>query len=74
MFTSDAIEPTVNVMLSSTQTVPAEVVAVCYQGTTLIGGGLATTTTVRAGAPTMLRLTAALSQSPTSCNGYAHRA
>jgi hypothetical protein len=71
-FVPDAIEPDVDVTVTSPDAVSAEIVAVCYQGTGLIGGGVATVAHVPAGGSATYRLAAALSQTPTSCTGYAY--
>ena len=62
VFVPDAIEPTLDITVSATEVVAAKVVAACYQGTTLIGGGVETTVTVQPGAHTTLRLAAALEE------------
>jgi hypothetical protein len=74
VFTPDAIEPMIDVTMSATQAVTAQVVAACYVGTTLIGGGVAATATVQPRTTKTVRLSAALSQTPTSCRGFAYRA
>lgn len=73
-FVPDAIEPGVDVTVTSPDAVSAEIVAVCYQGTALIGGGVAMVAHVRAGGSVTYRLAAALSETPTSCTGYAYLA
>ena len=73
VFTPDAIEPTVDITVTSTVSTTAELVAACYQGATLIGGGVATTVSVAKDASTTFRLAAALSQTPTDCRGFAYR-
>jgi hypothetical protein len=71
-FVFDPIQPAVNVTVSATMPRAAVVLAVCYQGGTVIGGGVAQVATVRPGPPTTLSLAAALAQTPTSCTGYAY--
>lgn len=71
-FVSDPRQPTVNVTVSATVQRVATLLAVCYQGNTAIGGGVAQVATLRPGPPTSLSLAAALTQTPTSCVGYAY--
>jgi hypothetical protein len=73
-FTSDPIEPMVNVTVSAIAPTAAVVLAVCYQGPAVVGGGVAQSALVRAGAPMILRLAAALTENPATCRGFAYRA
>jgi hypothetical protein len=71
-FVSDPRQPTVNIIVSADAQRVATLLAVCYQGRTAIGGGVAQVATLRPGPPTSLSLAAALTQTPTSCVGYAY--
>ncbi len=72
VFASDPVVPTVNVTVSTTAQVAAAVLAVCYSGSALIGGGVLQPTTLRPGAPVTLSLDAAVTETPTRCLGFAY--
>lgn len=71
-FVSDPRQPMVNVTVSAIVQRVATLLAVCYQGRTAVGGGVAQVATLRPGPPTTLSLAAALTKPPTSCVGYAY--
>ncbi len=71
-FVADPIAPTIDVQVSAATTAAASVLAVCYQGTILVGGGIAQSVTVGAERPTTVQLVAALTDTPTVCRGFAH--
>lgn len=73
-FVSDPVQPSVDVTVSTSSDVTARVLAVCYQGSTAVGGGVAVTASVRPGAAATIRLGAALTQAPTRCLGFAYPA
>lgn len=71
-FSDDPVSPAVGVTVAATTTTRAAVVAVCYQGTTVVGGGVLVSEVIHAPGPQLVRLQAALTAAPTSCQGYAY--
>lgn len=72
VFATDPILPTVNVTVSTNAQVAATVLAVCYSGSALIGGGVLQSMTLHPGPPFTLRLNAAVTETPTRCLGFAY--
>jgi hypothetical protein len=72
VFATDPILPTVNVTVSTSTQVVAIVLALCYSGSALIGGGVLQATTLHPGSPLTLRLNAAVTETPTRCLGFAY--
>jgi hypothetical protein len=71
-FINDPISPSISVSVSSASSVSsAVVVAVCWSGSTVVGGAMKQHVAVAAGSAHTVTMEAALTTVPSSCTGYA---
>lgn len=71
-FVNDPINPTVSVsVIASSSVRSATIVAVCWKGTVVVGGGMKQGVAVASGGAQSISVPAALTAAPSSCTGYA---